>query len=104
MGAMFVVTYAVHGPQPWGDLGGLSLVVSSIMGLCAMAIPVAPMGLGVGQLAFGRIFYAFGAPTANFGIPIVTGFQVIMLLLNLSGSVFFATYKHEVHESGLATS
>jgi hypothetical protein len=61
-----------------------------------MAIPVAPMGLGVGQVAFGSVFSVMGAPSVQFGAALVTGVQLWMLTGNLCGVFFFLNKKSSV--------
>ncbi len=99
--ALYLIANTIFGPAPWGAVNAPIFVVSSVLGLCAMAIPVAPLGLGIGQLAFAGIFTAVGGPAGNFGVAIITSFQIVNLTLNLSGSIFFATYKHEGAEVAL---
>jgi hypothetical protein len=64
-----------------------------------MSLPIAPLGLGVGQVAFSVLFTAMGAPSAAFGAAIVTGVQIVNVALNLVGVFFFVTYKNEVAQS-----
>jgi uncharacterized protein (TIRG00374 family) len=52
----WVIAVTIYGPGPWGLLKLSTFVMSAILGMIAMAIPVAPMGLGVGQVAFAAIF------------------------------------------------
>jgi glycosyltransferase 2 family protein len=94
---LFAAARIIFGAGPWGALTIPVFAVACILGLVVMAIPIAPMGLGVGQLAFGAIFVAVGAPSESFGAAIITAFQVVALTLNLSGAFFFATYRHEIH-------
>jgi uncharacterized membrane protein YbhN (UPF0104 family) len=95
---LFTVARSVFGAAPWGNVDAPLFILGSILGLASTAVPVAPMGLGVGQFAFAAIFQAMGAPTENFGALLITGLQMSGLLVNLTGSVFFATYRHEVRE------
>lgn len=96
---LFVISKAVFGPFPWGQIDAPLFILGSLIGMAAMSLPVAPMGLGVGQVAFAGIFAAIGAPSSSFGAAIVTGLQFVTLAVNLCGSVFFATYRHEVEAS-----
>ena len=99
VGILFVAAQAMFGPFPWGNLDGSLFVLGSLVGVAAMSLPIAPMGLGVGQVAFAGIFLALGAPSDSFGASIVTGLQFVTLSVNLLGSIFFATYRHEVEAS-----
>ncbi len=71
-------------------------VMAASMGLCAMSLPIAPMGLGVGQLAFASMFQALAVSPPSFGATLITGFQALSLIVNLSGGLFYLTYRHEV--------
>lgn len=101
MACFWIIANTIYGPSPWGSVSVSTFVLSGILGLIAMAIPVAPMGLGVGQVAFSAIFLALGAPSAAFGTSIVTVQQLVSLCVNLSGAVFFATYKQEIPQPSL---
>lgn len=56
------------------------------MGLLTTAIPVAPAGLGVGHVAFARLF---GAAGSTLGAEIFTLFITVQILINLSGVFFY---------------
>jgi uncharacterized protein (TIRG00374 family) len=94
----FIVAYTVFGPPPWNSLDTVLFAMGTLVGMAVMAVPVAPLGLGVGQVAFAALFHAMGAPSASFGTAVVTGGQLVALSANLLGAVFFATYRHETHE------
>lgn len=93
--ALFLVARAIFGAYPWGQIDAPLFILGSLLGMAAQAVPIAPMGLGVGQVAFAAIFQILGAPSESFGASIVTGLQVVTLAMNLTGALFFATYKHE---------
>ncbi len=93
---LWIAANTVFGAPPWGPVTLPLFMVASVLGLCATAIPVAPLGLGVGQLAFAGIFAALGIPDESFGVTLITVSQMVMLTLNLCGSFFFATYRHEI--------
>lgn len=99
IGVLWVAAQSVFGPAPWGPVSASLFVVAAVLGLCAMAIPVAPLGLGVGQLAFAGIFSALAIPNPVFGVTIVTVSQLVNLTMNLCGAIFFATYRHEVEDA-----
>ncbi len=96
VGVFYMVSLALAGPPPWGEVHIFTFVVASIMGLIAMALPIAPAGLGVGQVAFATTFHAIGAPSDAFGANLVTCFQVVSVSLSLIGAFFFATYRNEI--------
>jgi glycosyltransferase 2 family protein len=95
---LYVIALKMYGPMPWGTLDLPRFVLAASLGLVVMALPISPNGLGVGQAAFASIFTALGVGNASFGASIVTAFQLVTLLVNLSGFVFFATHKQEVAE------
>lgn len=103
VGVLWVAAQSVFGPAPWGPVTAPLFIVASVLGLCAMAIPVAPLGLGVGQLAFAGIFSAIAIPDPSFGVTVVTASQIVNLTLNLCGAFFFATYRHEVEAAASST-
>lgn len=92
---LYIIAHTIYGPAPWGNVGNALFIVGSVLGTCAIAVPLAPQGLAVGQYAFSAIFLAMGAPSDQFGSSIITGLQIVTLVLNFSGAIFFATYRHE---------
>jgi uncharacterized protein (TIRG00374 family) len=96
MSILYLAAWSIFGAPPWGSIQTPQFILAAVLGLCSLAIPIAPLGLGVGQVAFAAIFHQVGAPSVNFGTAIVTSMQIVNLLLNLSGALFFATYRHEV--------
>lgn len=91
---LYILSHTMFGPAPWGDLDFPAFVLASSLGLVAMALPISPHGLGVGQVAFASIFTALGVGNPIFGASIVTGFQLITLIANLLGFAFFVTHKN----------
>ena len=70
------------------------------LGLVATAIPVSPGGIGVGQAAFYALFTLVPGATGAMGANICTVFQGLTLLMNLTGLVFYLTYKRESEREG----
>jgi len=99
IGMLWMVADVIYGPGPWGTLHVETFVLAFVLGICAMQIPVAPMGLGLGQMAFSGFYLAVGAPSASFGSALITSLQLAQIVVNLTGCVFFATYRHQVEES-----
>jgi uncharacterized membrane protein YbhN (UPF0104 family) len=60
------------------------------MGLLTTAIPVAPAGLGVGHVAFGKLFAIGGS---NHGAEIFTLFITVQILINLTGIFYYLRSK-----------
>lgn len=80
---------------PWGDMNLLKFMAGTAVGVTASAIPISPMGLGVGQVAFGKVFHLLGAPHESYGIVIISAAQIIMFSLNLSGALWFLKSKQK---------
>ncbi len=95
---LFLIARQMFGPMPWGSLDLPRFVLAASLGLVVMALPISPNGLGVGQVAFASIFSALGVGNESFGASIVTAFQLVTLVVNLSGFLFFVTHKQEVAE------
>jgi hypothetical protein len=83
---------------PWGEMNLLKFMAGTAVGVTASALPLSPMGLGVGQIAFGKVFSLLGAPQESYGIVIISAAQMIMLALNLSGALWFLKSKQK-HQS-----
>ncbi len=96
LGVLVTIAWALFGAPPWGVVHIDTFVAASCLGLCLMALPLAPLGLGVGQAAFATMFAILGVSDIAFGASIVTGYQLLSLILNLSGLYFYISYKHEV--------
>jgi len=58
-------------------------------GLITTALPIAPGGIGVGQAAFFALFASFSAPLGQSGANAFTLFQVVQVLIALSGLVYY---------------
>ena len=83
---------------PWGQMNVLGFMAGTAVGVTASALPLSPMGLGVGQIAFGKVFSLLGAPHESYGIVIISAAQIIMFALNLSGALWFLKSKQK-HQS-----
>jgi uncharacterized membrane protein YbhN (UPF0104 family) len=80
-------------------MGQFFLVVP--LGLVTSAIPISPGGIGVGQAAFFALFQIVAPPYAAAGTNALTVFQVIFILLCVSGLYWYLSYKHvDLEESG----
>jgi glycosyltransferase 2 family protein len=93
---LFLIARSMFGVEVWGQLDTAGFVLAASLGLVAMALPISPHGLGVGQVAFASIFSAMGVSNPVFGASIVTAFQLVTLVANLLGFASFVTHKHEV--------
>lgn len=96
LGVLVIIAWSLYGPPPWNGVHVDAFAAAACLGLTFMALPLAPLGLGVGQVAFATIFAVLGMTTATFGTSIVTGYQLLSLILNLGGLYFYLSYKAEV--------
>lgn len=96
LSTLVLITCSLYGAPPWGAIHVDTFVAASSLGLCLMALPVAPLGLGVGQAAFATMFAILGMQDASFGASVVTVFQLLSLILNLLGFYSYLSYKHQV--------
>ena len=62
-------------------------------GLTAMALPVAPAGIGVGQVAFYSLFQMLYHGQGDLGSAVVTIYQCVYIAASLAGAVFYIAYK-----------
>jgi glycosyltransferase 2 family protein len=96
LSVLIVIAWSLFGAPPWGLVHVDTFVAASCLGLCLMALPLAPLGLGVGQAAFATMFAILGVSDMAFGASIVTGYQLLSLILNLTGLYYYVSYRHEV--------
>ncbi len=61
----------------------------------AMAIPITPGGIGLGQAAFFFIFKSFGDPTAEAAIVGISLLQLFYIVLSLPGGYYFVKSPHK---------
>jgi glycosyltransferase 2 family protein len=59
------------------------------MGFLVSALPIAPAGIGVGQVAFAYLFQAYLQKTTQFGATAITAFQLTLVCWALVGAVFY---------------
>jgi hypothetical protein len=59
------------------------------LGLATMALPIAPAGLGVGQMAFYTLFEILRPGAGKLGAAIATLYQAVFVAVSLSGVVFY---------------
>jgi uncharacterized protein (TIRG00374 family) len=75
------------------ELSFFDYAFAGALGLVAMALPVAPAGVGVGQVAFLVLFGWMGASTEQLGPNIITVFQLVGFAWGLVGGVVYVIYK-----------
>lgn len=69
------------------------------LGFVATALPIAPAGVGVGQVAFLFLFEAYAPGKGDLGAAGITAFQLCTLMWGLVGSGFYLRYKRPQIES-----
>jgi len=79
----------------YNDLPVRAYLLVVPLGLVTTALPVAPGGIGVGQAAFYGLFRLLPDATGGMGANACTVFQCLVVLMSLSGFVFYFTYKNE---------
>lgn len=86
--AFYIIGNILYGSLPWGNMDTMRFISATAVGTTASAIPLAPMGLGVGQIAFGKVFKLLGSPEESYGIVLISAAQIINFVLNLSGVIW----------------
>lgn len=71
------------------------------MGFLVSALPIAPAGIGVGQVAFAYLFQAYFQKPTQFGATAITAFQLAMVCWALIGAVLYLK-RRKPHELELA--
>jgi uncharacterized membrane protein YbhN (UPF0104 family) len=59
------------------------------LGLTAMALPIAPAGLGVGQVVFYVLFSDLVPGSGSLGASMVTIYQLVYVFVSLTGIFFY---------------
>jgi glycosyltransferase 2 family protein len=73
-------------------MGQFFLIVP--LGMVTNAIPISPGGVGVGQAAFFALFQIVAPRYTSAGVDAVTVYQVMYILICLSGLYWYVSYKH----------
>jgi len=68
------------------------------IGLTVSAIPLLPGGIGVGQVAFFKIFQWVGVANPEQGATLCTLMQVYTILFNCIGAIFYLKFKRNPQE------
>jgi glycosyltransferase 2 family protein len=79
----------------YSDLPVRAYLLVVPLGLVTTALPVAPGGIGVGQAAFYGLFQLLPEATGAMGANACTVFQCLIVLMSLTGFLFYFTYKDE---------
>jgi hypothetical protein len=88
--AIFYICFGAVSGLPLNP-GLLLLLVP--LGLMTTALPLAPGGIGVGQAAFYTLFQLVFGGQGSLGASAFTVYQMVLLLVSLSGVVFYLRYK-----------
>jgi uncharacterized protein (TIRG00374 family) len=91
--SLLILGVLLYGGLPWAEMDIMRFISASAVGVTASALPIAPMGIGVGQVAFAKVFQLMGAPSESFGIVIISAAQILLFTLNLSGAIWFLKSK-----------
>lgn len=78
------------------SIGAQSIPLSQLLfviplGLTAMALPIAPAGLGVGQVVFFFLFSTLIPGAGPIGASMATIYQLVYVLVSLTGLIFYFT-------------
>lgn len=71
------------------DVTWNSVMFAVPMGFLVTAVPIAPAGIGVGQVAFLYLFSAYLQHQTQFGANAITAFQLTLACWGLVGAVFY---------------
>jgi hypothetical protein len=63
------------------------------LGLVAIAVPISPAGIGVGQAAFFALFRIVSAAHATAAADAFTVYQFAVILVSLTGFYWYLSYK-----------
>jgi glycosyltransferase 2 family protein len=81
---MMLIGSALQDPMPVG-----AYFFAVPLGFVASSLPVAPAGLGVGQLAFLVLFQIYSGRSSMLGQTAITAFQAAALVWSLPGAIFY---------------
>lgn len=73
------------------------------MGFLVSAIPIAPAGIGVGQVAFLYLFSAYIGRQTQFGATAITAFQLTIVCYAMLGAVFYLRRRKPQDAAGIAS-
>jgi len=66
------------------------------LGMLLIGLPIAPVGIGVGQAVLLKLFEWSLGKSTTFGADIVTLWQALIIVIYLSGAFFYLNYKSEM--------
>ena len=81
----YALAMALHEP----DVTWMSILFAVPMGFVVTAVPIAPAGVGVGQVAFLYLFQTYLGTSTQFGAISVTAYQLTVAVWALMGVGFY---------------
>jgi len=87
-----ISVYFLLGQQISAGVGWMQYCFIVPFALLVASIPLVPIGIGVGQVAFLNLFAWLGAPTPELGATLCTLLQSYMLVINLIGGAFYLIF------------
>lgn len=69
------------------------------LGFIVMAVPISPAGIGVGQLAFYKLFETLEPGSGDVGSLAITSFQAFQLIWGFVGAYVYMRFKHKPPEN-----
>lgn len=72
------------------------------LGFMAIAIPISPAGVGIGQAAFYFLFNIYTGQKTELGPSTITAVQVVQFIVSLLGAFFYLQRKDRVSASELS--
>ena len=85
--------YCVGQVLGYTDVPVAAYVFCMPLGFLATAVPIAPAGIGVGQVAFSYLFQAYAPLSGDLGAVSITAFQLGMLVWGGIGAIFYVKYR-----------
>lgn len=73
------------------------------VGLTVSAVPILPGGIGVGQVAFFKLFQWVGIANPEGGSTLCTITQVYSVLFGCLGAIFYFKYRHKIPTAEVST-
>jgi len=94
-----IASFMLYGAALAVPISWVSYLILVPLGLVITAIPVAPAGLGVGQVAFLALFHIVGT---SQGANLFTLFMASHILINLGGAGLYFFTRFPLAEAGMA--
>lgn len=102
VGMIMFMWFVISVTEP-NDLSFLSYFIIVPLGLISTVLPIAPAGIGVGQMAFYILFKIYGSSDPQAGVSAITVYQLILLCWGLPGIYFYLTRRKAATEATVHT-